>query len=144
MSSLFPLYESLNSKISSKNLTNKQKQELTENILTLDSNGKELVYALIQYHYDKNSDNDQESNNNKNDNATGTEIEPEIVVPYDGLVEPSSSGAKKGYKCVTWDLANFPPVLCQILFKFVNLHRKTLEEDRKRNELAKMAKVNQE
>ena len=47
----FPLYDSLNKKTYKKDLTGKQKEEFIRNLANADNNGKELIYALVQFYF---------------------------------------------------------------------------------------------
>ena len=110
----FPLYDSLNTKLPGKDTTVEQKKTLCKNISELDQNGRELVYALIKYHeivsIKKNSDE----------------------TPYGGQCTKST---KKGCDDMTWDMSEFPVKLRLILYKFVNLHKKKLNEEKEIEEI---------
>ena len=51
------LYDSLGYNISNEDLTQKEKQNLIDTILTLDQEKKELIYLLILHDYMKNNPN---------------------------------------------------------------------------------------
>lgn len=91
----FPLYNSLYTK-TSKDLTNKQKNELISNISLLDDKGLELVYALIASY---------KVNHNKSEFDITAELE--------------------------FDLSKFDASLKRMLYKFVSIHLKTMEEEEK-------------
>jgi hypothetical protein len=52
----FPLYDSLNKKIPSGDLSPKKKKEFISNIKIIDEAGRDLIYALIQFYYLQNED----------------------------------------------------------------------------------------
>jgi len=100
----FPLYDTLKNKIKGqKKLTVSEKKKFLEAIPNLDSDGQELVYVLIKCHYIENN-------------------KGEYTFPYNPTI---SNGV------FTFDFSNFPNELQQILYKFVLLHLKKLEEDKK-------------
>ena len=103
----FPLYENMNKDIKSKDLTKKQKKEFITLVKKIDNNGAELLYALIRVH---------ELNTSKG--LSGT-----YKLPYSGTYSGSD---------ITFDLESFPSKLKQILYKFITIHIKTMEE---RNEI---------
>lgn len=106
----FPLYDSLINTVPKKGLTIKQKTELAKNISALNQNGQELIYALIKYH-------------------TIKEKTVSDDIPYDGT---ASASTKKNCEDITWDITNLPSTLVLILHMFVQLHKKTQEEEVKR------------
>lgn len=110
----FPLYDSLNTKLQTKDLTLDQKKALCKNISELDQTGKELVYALIKYH--------EITSTKKNNN------EP----PYEGQCVKSD---KKGCEDITWNISEFPVKLRLILYKFINLHKKKIHEEKEIQEI---------
>lgn len=108
----FPLYDSMIRGISTRDLTSKQKSELAEKISDLDQTGLDLIYALIRCFFLKNSTSKD----------LGT-------IPYKGVSEASG----KNKEDLTWNLADMPIELRQLLYKFVNVHLISVQED-KRNE----------
>ena len=100
----FPLYTSLKKGLPKKDLTAKQKDDFIRKVSTLDDPGKELVYILICNHSCQTSDNE----------------EPDIF-PYGGL-EASNK--------INFDFSKFPIDLRQMLYKFVLMHLKNMEEER--------------
>ena len=48
--STFPLYDNLIKDVQKKDLTIKQKDEFVDKIKVIDNNGRDLVYALIQFY----------------------------------------------------------------------------------------------
>tara|TARA_A100001011_G_scaffold394642_1_gene487543 strand:- start:13682 stop:14002 length:321 start_codon:yes stop_codon:yes gene_type:complete len=104
----FPLYYNLNNNIPKKDLTAKQKSELTENIKKLDNNTVEIVYALIQYHDNSFKMNDP--------------------LPFKGI----KSNDKNNLCDIQWNISDLPISLRQILYKFIDIHLKSEKEDVKR------------
>lgn len=110
----FPLYDNLILKLPTKDLTIKQKDEYNKICLKIDNNGTELIYALVHFFFRQND----------------TRIEGDIdVLPYSG----SKKEVNKGVYDITWNLMSFPIKLRQLLYKFVILHLKKIEEDNTRN-----------
>lgn len=109
----FPLYDSLIINTPSKDLTAKQKEDTIKRIENINDAGKELIYALIKTFYMKNI----ESESNSTD------------LPFKGIRSPVDG---KKTENLTWDFANFPPKLRQLIHKFVILHEKTMEEEKER------------
>jgi len=105
----FPLYDNLIKQLPKKDLTVKQKEEFIRNIYDIDSNGRELIYALIMVYQSQNYPRDKPNS-----------------LPYDGSHIQTET---KAFHNVTWNYMNFPVKLRHLLFKFVGLHLKTLEED---------------
>lgn len=103
----FPLYDSMIRSISTRDLTSKQKSDLAEKICNLDQAGIDLVYALIRCFFIKNTDN-----------------EDMAAMPYKGVIK--SSGKNK--EDITWNLADMPIELRQLLYKFVNVHLASVQE----------------
>lgn len=103
----FPLYDSLNKKIPSGDLSSKKKKEFIANIKIIDETGRDLIYALIQFYYLQNEDTFED-------------------IPYKGV----RKNVVKGKGNLTWNLANFPLKLRHILYKFVLIHIKKMEEER--------------
>ena len=115
MSSGFPLYDNLISQISKKDLTVKQKEEFIKNIKILDINGKELIYSLIYIYFSQNVNVDNK------------------IIPYNGTNEQTND--KKSLSNITWNFMDFPVKLRQLLYNFMNLHIKTIQEDGTRTTL---------
>lgn len=104
----FPLYDSLARDIPKKDLTVKQKEEFIEKFANIDENGRDLIYALIQFYNIENNDE---------------ELSEEL--PYSGIREK----VKKGLENVTWNLIDLPQKLRHILYKFIQMHTQTMEEE---------------
>lgn len=104
----FPLYDSLNRNLSKKDLTVKEKEEFLNKIENIDETGRDLVYALIQVYRIQN----------ENDITLD-------ILPYKGIREQTS----KGKENVTWNFTDFPIKLRQILYKFIQMHTQSMEED---------------
>jgi len=107
----FPLYDNLISNLPKKDLTVKQKEAMITDIPKLDYHGKELVYTLIKY-YNKIND------------------ETVLQLPYKGKSEDST---ESDIKNITWCITDLPHPLRQLLYKFITMHIKKLEEDCKRD-----------
>ena len=103
----FPLYNNLSQDLPNKELTQKQKQEIIKNISKIDSNGLELIYSLIHYYF----------NSNEKDSAIS-------VIPYGGYKVKNENDTHD----VTWDIDSFPTKLKQLLYKFVSVHLKSIQE----------------
>ena len=99
--SQFPLYITMMTGIPDKDLTVLQKKEFIEKVSTVDSDTYELIYALIKCFYIENSGE-------------------KLAIPYKGFLSD---------KGVNFDLSEFPNKLRQLLYKFVNAHKKKLLED---------------
>lgn len=104
----FPLYDSLNKDFSKKDLTVKEKEEFLNKIENIDETGRDLIYALIQFFHIEN-EKDFSSN----------------VLPYKGIREETS----KGKENLTWTFTDFPIKLRHILYKFIQMHTQSMEED---------------
>lgn len=109
----FPLYDSLTRDLPKKDLTVKQKEELVEKLNKIDENGRDLVYALIQF-YNINNYDEELSNS----------------LPYGG-----ESEVIQGKEDITWNLTDFPIKLRRTLYKFVVMHSQNMEEQAKRPKL---------
>lgn len=110
--SKFPLYDNLIPNITHKDLTIREKEYVIKNIRDIDEQGKEIIYALIQTYWESKT---------PSDSLTTT-------IPYKGIINPN-----KEFWDLTWNLNNFPSDLKQILFRFVKIHAKTVQEDIRRN-----------
>ena len=108
----FPLYDNLIQELPNKDLTLKQKDEFSKNILKIDTNGMELIYALIHFYFIRN------------------ESMSDIVdIPYSGT---KIENENDNYD-ITWEISNFPNKLRQLLYKFVSMHLKTITEQPNRS-----------
>jgi hypothetical protein len=114
----FPLYDSLVQNLPAKDLTTAQISEFMEKVQNIDEPGAELVYALVQYYNIMNCDEE-----------LGTSL------PYKGIYEEG----KKGKGNLTWSFADFPQNLRHILYKFVCMHTRSMEEDIMRAKLTASA-----
>lgn len=97
----FPLYDSLETTVQIKDLTVKQKKEFIENIENIDTKGAELIYALIEVYHIKNDDSVEH-------------------LPYKGTENNNN---------LSWYIGDIPIKLRQILYKFVTMHIKSMEEE---------------
>jgi len=97
MTTKFPLFDSINNMVSSKNdeLTHDTQLDLSQKIKKFDKNTQELVYALIKAYQITNPDTNQHT------------------IPFEG------KALKSGLK---FDMTKFPNKLQNILAKFVELH----------------------
>lgn len=105
--STFPLYEQMSRDIKNKDLTKKQKKEFVTLVSKIDTHGAELMYVLIRIF---------EMNNSK---MSGT-----YKLPYSGTYTSKND--------ITFDLESLPIKLKQLLFKFINIHIKAMEEERRK------------
>ena len=99
----FPLYDNLSTDIANTDLTIKEKDEFMKIVKTIDTDGYELIYALIRIYQLENSE----------DKST-------FKLPYGGKFLKND---------IKFDLNELPNTLKQILYKFVLSHKKKLEED---------------
>ncbi len=100
--SQFPLYNTLMSNLLEKDLTVIQKKDLVKKIELMDTDGHELIYALIKCYY---------IDNNKGNC---------LALPYNAVLSKDK---------MQFNITDFPEKLRQLLYKFANLHKKKLEED---------------
>lgn len=100
--STFPLYNVISKDIKNKDLTAKQKIEFIKKIDTMDENSIKLIYALIRAY----SLND------------GSKF---CLIPY--------GGNKINQSDISFDLEKFPNKLKQILYKFIDVHDKSLSTE---------------
>jgi hypothetical protein len=100
--SQFPLYSSLNKNIPDKDLTLIQKKDLIEKI-RINTEVHDLIYALIKTFYIDNFNGDH------------------FALPYKGKLNEDK---------IDFDLDELPKKLKQLLFKFINLHAKKIDEDK--------------
>jgi hypothetical protein len=103
----FPLYSVLSENIPKKDLTIPEKTDFMKKIIELDVDGYELIYALIKYYYIQDKGN-------------------AMSIPYKGTVLKNA---------VKFNLLDFPSQLKQILYKFILMHRKKIEEDKEKERL---------
>lgn len=104
----FPLYDRLvKDENFKKDLTVEQKEEFMQKIENIDDNGRNLVYALIQFH----------NIINKDENIT-------LGVPYLGNIET----VDKNKQNISWIFTELPIKLRHILYKFITIHMETLKE----------------
>ena len=100
----FPFYDSIMKDIKNKDLTLKQKNEFITNINKIDSDGAELIYALIRIFQLQNEDNPLT-----------------CILPYSGRFLKKNE--------MQFDLNEFPNKLKQLLYKFLTMHIKKMDED---------------
>mgnify|MGYP001295012668 CR=1 FL=1 len=111
----FPLYDNLVKDLPKKDLTAQQKLEFVNNIDLIDESGKELIYALIQFF----------NITNKTENLQSTDI-----LPFKGVKNETESDNIDIY----WCLSDFPIKLRCLLYKFVIMHLKTIQEESDRKD----------
>lgn len=104
----FPLFDSLNKDLPKKDLSVNEKEECVNKIQNIDSSGRDLIYALIQFY-----------------SITEEKIQNSDELPYKGLKEEMS----KGIQDLSWTFTDFPIKLRHILYKFIKVHTQSLEED---------------
>jgi len=101
----FPLYDSLSSEVTNVDLTTLEKDELMKLLKNIDVEGSERVYILIRMYQLENSE----------DKST-------FKIPY---------GGKYVKNDLKFDLNELPFELKQMIYKFVTMHCKTMEEEAK-------------
>ncbi len=104
MAGNFPFYDSMIKDVKNKDLTMKQKDEFITKVNKIDENGIELVYALIRIYEMQHEEN------------SGT-----FKLPYSGKYIEKNN--------IQFDFDQFPVKLKQILYKFINIHIKKMEEE---------------
>lgn len=104
----FPLFDSLNKDLPKKDLSINEKEEFINKIQDIDSTGRDLVYALIQFY-----------------SISEEKIENSDELPYKGIKEKTA----KGIHDLTWTFTDFPIKLRHILYKFIKIHTQSVEED---------------
>ena len=104
----FPLFDSLNKDLPKKDLSINEKEEFINKIQDIDSTGRDLVYALIQFY-----------------SISEEKIENSEELPYKGIKEKTT----KGIHDLTWTFTDFPIKLRHILYKFIKIHTQSVEED---------------
>ena len=109
MTTGFSLYDNLLKGLPKGDLKVCEKEEFVKNIIDLDKNGQELVYALIIVYFRNNSKSSKE----------------EEVVPYKGIRTENSDGDYN----FGWTFSSFPLKLRKLLFKFIKIHMKNKLED---------------
>lgn len=105
----FPLYNNLTSNLPSKDLTVKQKEEFIQKTKTIDTDGAEHLVALIKHHFTQNNEESED-------------------IPYNG--EYSSTGEYTGD--YTYNFLELPIPLRHILYKFIVMHYRKMEEEKER------------
>jgi hypothetical protein len=108
----FPLYDTLIKDINfKKDLSIEQKEEFIEKVEHIDDKGRDLIYALIQFHNIINKDESITSG-----------------VPYSGNIE----NVGKNSENISWVFTDLPIKLRHILYKFITIHMETLKETNSR------------
>ena len=101
----FPLYDSLVSDTNNIDLSTTEKDELMKTIKNIDEEGAERIYVLIRMFQLENNE----------DKST-------FKIPY---------GGKYVKNDLKFDLNDLPNQLKQVIYKFVLMHYKTMEEEKK-------------
>ena len=101
----FPLYDSLITDAINIDLTTNEKDEFIKLAKNIDVDGAERLYVLIRIYQLENSD----------DKST-------FKIPYGGKYTKTD---------LKFDLNDLPSQLKQILYKFITMHCKTMEEENK-------------
>lgn len=104
--SKFPLYDSLYKEAEDTDLTASQKKSFISKIQNIDIDGYELLYALIRS-YQVEVDG----------------INTKFDIPYSGKYVNKND--------IEFDLSIFPNKLKRILYKFIQVHIKKIDEDNK-------------
>ena len=99
----FPLYDNLFVDLPTEEMTVKHKDKFVKLIKEIDQNGSELIYALIRVYQLENSD----------DKST-------FKLPYGGKFDKTD---------MKFDFNDLPNELKHILFKFIQIHTKTMKEE---------------
>lgn len=100
----FPLYTTLSSKLPSKDLTVKQKNEIVKQIASFGEEQHKIIYTLIRCYYLDKDRGDF------------------LSLPYGAHLSKLNT--------VEIDLLELPIPLRHILFKFITIHEKRLEEEK--------------
>lgn len=103
----FPLYDSLNTNLPKKDLSVKQKEYFVNNVNNINISGKELIYVLIHTFYILNTDANTDE------------------VPFKGIKNPVRTDKDN----VSWNFTDFPIKLRHILYNFLTMHIKKMEEE---------------
>jgi hypothetical protein len=112
----FPLFDSLNKDLPKKDLSINEKEECVNKIQNIDSIGRDLIYALIQFY-----------------SISEEKIQNSDELPYKGTTKEIT----KGVQNLTWTFTDFPIKLRHILYKFIKVHTQSIEEDQAlRNKIA--------
>ena len=109
----FPLYDNLIKDLPKKDLSVKDKEKFIKNIKTINTNGLELIYALILVYARQN-----EKALNQTD-----------VVPYKGERKNQDDGTSN----FCWVYTHFPVKLRHILSRFVKIHIEKQQEEAQRS-----------
>lgn len=113
----FPLYDNLYNETISKtrDMTCTQKQKFVDDIVKIDRNGMELMYALIKKYQITHTNQVEE-------------------LPYESVHNNAD-------EIVTFDLDKLPVQLKHMLKLFLQKHKKSMEEEYKKIELGKKNKL---
>jgi hypothetical protein len=100
----FPLYDILSTDAKNKDMNIDKKKDFINKIGKMDQNGLDIIYVLIHKYYNINKETDDD-------------------IPYKGYSEGLETS-----KNITWNYNNFPNKLKHMLYIFINLHIKKLED----------------
>lgn len=101
--SRFPLYDNLSQGIKNRDLTVLQKKDFIVKIKEIDTDGYELIYALIKMYQMETGD-----------------ANTSFTLPYKGIFIDEN---------IKFDLNDLPKKLKQILYKFVDIHLDKMSEE---------------
>ena len=125
--SKFPLYDSMIKGTPKTDLTIKNKQEFSKLVQQMDTNGYELIYALIRMYQIENNDavevDIQTGNAQTGNTQTGNAPSGNGKLPYEGIFENGN---------VHFDLEKLPNKLKHLIFKFLNAHIQKMNDDVKK------------
>ncbi len=110
MSLQFPLYTTLLANLPKKDLSVVQKNDFIRKVSTMDSEAHDLIYALIKCYFLEHDTTDT------------------FAIPYDGQLAKDR---------IEFSLMDFPVELRQLLYKFVTIHGKKVDEDKQIQDLQK-------
>lgn len=100
----FPLYNNLYKETIEKDLTTMQKKSFIKKIENIDQHGFELIYTLVKIY------------------QTEHDICSNYILPYNGIYINND---------ISFNLDNLPNKLKRILYKFLQVHIKKMEEEEK-------------
>ena len=104
----FPLYDNLSKNILKRDITLKQKNDFLIKVGSINKTGRDLLYALVKFYHIHHEYDEVCSQN----------------VPYNGEYKNNA---------VTWDLLDIPVKLRHILYRFLIIHTKSMEEEYNRD-----------
>ena len=102
----FPLYDNLIKDLPKKDLSIKEKEKFIQDIKKVNTDGRELVYALIMVYSEQNTKSS------------------DTLVPYKGHKEEGEDTCD-----FSWVYTQFPIKLRHLLSRFIHIHMKKQEEE---------------